>query len=274
MTKSSKLERIDARGLYYKDLNDRIYEAVALGKKKIVLENVNGQRYIGCGIKGEADIIIRGVPGNDLAAFMDGPHIVVKGNGEDAIGNTMNAGKVVVQGDAGDVIGYAMRGGKVYIRGDVGYRVGIHMKSYEAHFPVIIVGGSARDFLGEYMAGGLLIVLGVGRKEPRSTTHDPRSTKKINNYGLSTMDHRPIVGNYVGTGMHGGIIYLRGKVEEYQLGKEESIRELDEKDKATLKSYLQEYCQDLGLDFQEVWKKKFTKLIPTSSRPYGKIYAY
>ena len=29
-------------------------------------------------------------------------------------------------------------------------------------YPVIMIGGSSRDFLGEYMAGGLLVVLGLG----------------------------------------------------------------------------------------------------------------
>jgi glutamate synthase domain-containing protein 3 len=87
-------------------------------------------------------------------------------------------------------------------------------------------------------------------------------------------DYRPIVGDYVGTGMHGGIIYLRGKVEEYQLGKEVSVKKLDKQDEVILKRYLQEYCQDLRLNLKEILNKKFTKLLPTSSRPYGNIYTY
>ena len=58
-----------------------------------------------------------------------------------------------------------MRSGKIFIKGDVGYRVGIHMKAYENLYPVIIIGGTAQDFLGEYMAGGLLIVLGLNGKK-------------------------------------------------------------------------------------------------------------
>jgi len=262
-----KTAKIDALGLHYKELNDRIHEVIASGKRKIILENVSGHRYIGCGVKGEMDIFVQGVPGNDLAAFMDGPRIVVEGNGEDAIGNTMNSGKIIVCGNAGDVVGYAMRGGKIYIRGDVGYRVGIHMKSYENQFPVVIVGGSAGDFLGEYMAGGLLVVLGLNEEEGAGGKKRQGAGKKMKNY-------RPIAGSYVGTGMHGGIIYLRGKVAEYQLGKEVSVKKLDKQDEATLRIYLEEYCRDVGFDLKEVLKKKFIKLIPTSSRPYGKIYTY
>ncbi|HID18060.1 TPA: hypothetical protein EYP27_00795, partial [Candidatus Bathyarchaeota archaeon] len=127
------------------------------------LKNVNGQRCIGGGIRAKVKIIVEGVPGNDLAAFMDGPTIIVKSNAQDCVGNTMNDGKVVVHGNAGDALGYGMRGGRLFIKGDVGYRVGIHMKAYMDKNPVLIAGGFARDFLGEYMAGGFLIVLGLNR---------------------------------------------------------------------------------------------------------------
>ena len=78
-----------------------------------------------------------------------------------------------------------MRGGKILVRGNVGYRCGIHMKAYGENKPAIVIGGRAGSFLGEYQAGGTLVVL-----------------------GLHT-DGRPIVGNFCGTGMHGGEIYLR-----------------------------------------------------------------
>ncbi|RKY64807.1 MAG: hypothetical protein DRP99_01405, partial [Candidatus Latescibacterota bacterium] len=132
---------IDARGLHYKALNEMVHRAIEEGAGRIILENVAGQRYIGDGLKEEVEIVIRGTPGNDLAAFMDGP--------------------------------------RIFVRGDVGYRVGIHMKAYKDLFPVVVVGGRAKDFLGEYMAGGLLVVL-----------------------GLDCGDE--LVGDFVGTGMHGG----------------------------------------------------------------------
>lgn len=246
--------RIDARGLHYQELNQRVRRAVESGEKEIILDSVNGQRYIGAGLRVQANIIINGVPGNDLASFMDGPHIVVNGNGQDLIGNTMNSGKVVVHGDAGDVIGHSMRGGKIFIKGSVGYRVGIHMKSYQDLFPVIVAGGTARDFLGEYMAGGVLVLLGLDKE---------KGPLKEN-----------MVGNYVGTGMHGGTIYIRGQLEDYQLGKEVGRQKLAEKDWEELEVYLKEFCKEFSLDLEEILQQEFTKLIPYSHRPYGKIYAY
>src|SRR5512138_141249 len=158
--------KINASGMYYRDLNSKIRDAVASGAEAIQLDNVNGQYFIGDGINRPVTITINGVPGNDLAAFMNGAMIIVNDNAQDNIGNTMNAGKVVVHGHAGDVLGYGMRGGKLHILKDVGYRVGIHMKSFREFRPVLIAGGKAGDFFGEYMAGGVLILLGMFSDTP------------------------------------------------------------------------------------------------------------
>ena len=243
---------IDAQSVYYKHLNAATRAAFADGAKKVVLNNVNGQRYIGTGIKGaDLAIEVHGTPGQDMAMLMDGPTLEVFGNAQDGVGNTMNAGTVIIHGDAGDVLGYGMRGGKVFIKGDVGYRVGIHMKAYEDLRPIMVCGGRARDFFGEYMAGGLLILL-----------------------GMNSRLQGPLVGGYLGTGMHGGSIYIRGEVEPWQCGKEVGVFTADEDDLAEIKPVLAEYCEALGLDLDEVLSVPFTKLVPVSHRPYGKLYTY
>jgi len=192
------------------------------------------------------------VPRNDLAAFMDGPTLIIKNNAQDNIGNTMNSGKVIIHGNAGDVLGYGMRGGKLHIRGDVGYRVGIHMKGYKKQNPVIIAGGKAGDFFGEYMAGGVLILLNLDGKK----------------------DDRPMVGDYLGTGMHGGIIFIRGDVDKKLCGAEVGITDLDNEDNKFLKEYLEDYCKDFNLKTEDIMRVGFKKLIPASLRPYGNLYAY
>ncbi len=243
--------RIDAEGIDYKTLNEQIKEEVRDGEEDINLANVNGHRYIGAGLdKEETSIRINGVPGNDLAAFMDGPKIEVEDNAQDAVGNTMNSGKVVIRGHAGDVIGHSMRGGSIYVEGDAGCRAGIHMKAYKDFFPAVIIGGSVQDFLGEYMAGGLLVVLGIDR------------------------DDSEIVGDNIGTGMHGGEIYVRGSVEDHQLGEEVGIQEPGEEDLKRLRKYLDDYSRSFESDFSFDIKEDFVRLVPKSHRPYGKIYTY
>ncbi len=245
-----KQEIIDAKNLHYKILNEKIIEAVKSGADEIILNNINGQRYIAAGLKDDARIIVNGVPGNDLGAFMDGPKIIVNSNAQDVIGNTMNNGKIIVHGSCGDITGYGMRAGQIYIKGNAGYRIGIHLKSYKNLLPVIIIGGSVGDFFGEYMGGGALFVLGLNNNDVK------------------------IVGNYIGTGMHAGVIYIRGSVQKYQLGKEVGFAELNENDVALFDKYLKDYCDIFDIDYQKLTAEKFTKLIPVSHRPYGKIYAY
>ena len=250
LTKESTIG-IDAGGVYYKELNTALREALARGMQKIELRNVQGQRYIGTDLDKPVEIEIFGTPGNDLGAFMNGPKITVHGNAQDGCGNTMNEGEIVVHGRAGDTVGLSARGGKILIREDVGYRAGIHMKEYQGKKPVIVIGGTAQDFCGEYMAGGVLILLGLNQPEGES--------------------HRA---KYVGTGMHGGIIYLRGSIEGYQLGKEVGVTELEDNDRITLGKYIDEYTKHFGGDSEKILSGKFLKLYPRWLRPYGNLYAY
>lgn len=241
---------INAEGIHYRELNRMIREQ-SIVNKMISITNVQGQRYIGDGIRdSELTIKLYGTPGNDMAAFMDGPTILVNGNGQDAVGNTMNQGHIVIDGMAGDTVGYAMRGGSIYIKGDVGYRVGIHMKQYQQKIPTIVIGGCAGDFFGEYMAGGILVLLGLDIGE------------------------EPIVGDFCGTGMHGGVMYIRGDVDPEQLGREVKIVPMTDEDYERLSVLVKQFCDYFGKDYDEIMSKPINKLIPWNTRPYGKLYAY
>jgi glutamate synthase domain-containing protein 3 len=108
---------------------------------------------------------------------------------------------------------------KTYLRDDVGYRAGIHMKDHGDKKPVLVIGGNAQDFFGEYMAGGIVILLGLNLKEG---------------------EHHKA--KFIGTGMHGGIIYLRSSVDDFQLGKEVGIVELEGKDYQVLQRFVGEFA--------------------------------
>jgi glutamate synthase domain-containing protein 3 len=101
------------------------------------------------------------------------------------------------------------------------------------------------------MAGGILILLGLNLKE--SEYHKAR---------------------FIGTGMHGGVIYLRGNVEEHQLGKEVGVAQLEDNDHKVLKQLVGEFAAHFGLNAGEILKHKFIKLFPRWLRPYGRLYAY
>lgn len=242
---------IDASGVYYRDLNTILREAVSDSARRIELHNVHGQRYIGTNLDEPVELEIFGTPGNDLGAFMDGPRIIVHGNAQDGCGNTMNDGEIIIHGHAGDIVGLSARGGKIFVREDVGYRAGIHMKEYQGKKPVLVIGGTAQDFLGEYMAGGILILLGLNLSE--GEYHKAR---------------------FIGTGMHGGVIYFRGNVEDYQLGKEVGVAELEETDHQALNQFVGEFATHFGYETEAILRHKFMKLFPRWLRPYGRLYAH
>ncbi len=249
--KANPVARIDAQSVSQRDLNAMLRDAVSNGTRRIELRNVFGQRYIGTDLNKPVEIEVTGTPGNDLGAFMDGPRIIVRGNAQDGLGNTMNSGEIIVHGRAGDITGLSARGGKMFVREDVGYRAGIHMKEYEEKKPVLVIGGTAQDFFGEYMAGGVLILL-----------------------GLNLQDGERHKANYIGTGMHGGVIYLRGSVDDFQLGKEVGTADLEEKDYEILEELVGEFAAHFGYDSGKITSQQFTKLFPLYLRPYGRLYAY
>jgi len=240
--------KIDVGEIHYSRLNRFLKALNDSGVRKIELHNVYGQRYIGTNLKSDLHLEIYDTPGNDLAAFMDGPKIIVHGNGQDCCGNTMNNGQIIVYGHAGDITGYSMRGGKIFIRDDVGYRAGIHMKEYGEKKPCLVVGGTAQDFLGEYMAGGIVVILGLNS--------NPKKHKA----------------RFVGTGMHGGVIYIHGEVAS--ISKEAEITDLNEEDWKTLRKLVHEFCECFNFNADKILEQSFKKIIPVSHRPYGRLYAY
>lgn len=211
----------------------------------VELRETFAQRYLGCGMPAGKRLEIHGVPGNDMACYMDGGEIEVFGNAQDQVANTMNDGDIVIHGRVGDAAGYGMRGGRILVRDGCGWRVGIHMKEYGQKAPAIVIGGDAGSFLGEYMAGGVIILLGKA-------------------------------GPYLATGMHGGVIYLKHVLDERDIPAglvQEPVDELDCKVLANLLGeYNDKFSDELGYKV-DTTGEGFYRLRPASSRPYASMYA-
>lgn len=240
---------IDVKGMHYSPLNRMIREAVASGVKEIVLNNVLGQRFIGNGVRGDAKIIINGVPGGDLGMFMSGPECEIFGNAEHAPGNTMDQGSLIIHGSAGDAVAHSMRGGKVFVKGNIGYRGGIHMKEYEGKRPILAIGGTSHAFLGEYMAGGLILVLGIG--------HEPG----VQDRGI-------------GSGIHGGEIVIRGDVDDKLLGVGAKKVEFTEDDLTRLSPVIEDFCERFDIDSSQFLDTNYSRIIPASARPFAGKYTW
>ena len=235
--------KIDASGMHFSALCKAVRESAG---NDIEIRNCVGQRYLAAGLS-DKTVVVHGTPGNALGAYLNGARLEIFGNVQEATGDTMNAGTIAVHGSAGDATGYAMRGGKIFIEGDAGYRCGIHMKAYKESKPAIVIGGRAGSFLGEYQAGGIIIVLG------------------------ENCANKPIVGYFCGTGMHGGEMYLRCGQLPVRLPaqvKAERLRGL----RGEARALAAQWCETFGKDADKFLDADYFRLTPDSANPYKQMY--
>ena len=235
---------VDAKALEFDALN----QALRGSAEDCEILHCSGQRFIAAGLERQKLQIRDGVPGNALGAYLNGATIEVFGNAQDAVGDTMNSGEIVVHGGIGDAAGYAMRGGKIFVRGNAGYRAGIHMKEYQEKVPVMVIGGRAGCFLGEYQAGGYIIVLGLDRGE------------------------RDIVGDLPCTGMHGGKIFLRSDCAGIHFPKQVHTHPATAEELAEIRGFLEEFCQKFDYKLDDILQQPFTVVVPDSKNPYQQMY--
>ena len=218
------MDFIEASGLSFSQLNETIRHA---GKECRICA-CQGQRFIAAGMSSKR-LEIDGIPGNALGAYLGGGSITVNGNAQDAVGDTMSAGRIVIHGSTGD-------------------RGGIHMKEYREKSPLLVVGETAGSFLGEYQAGGLILVL-----------------------GLHT-DGRPIVHFFPCTGMHGGKMVFRGDVSSIRFPDQVTLHNATAEDMAEIAPYVREYCRLFDRDAEAMLRDNYTVITPDSKNPYQQMY--
>ncbi len=237
------MKRINASTLDFKALNEKLRQS----KADCVIEHCCGQRFLAAGMS-QIKLTIEGVPGNALGAYLNGAEITVNGNAQDAVGDTMNAGRIVICGSVGDAAGYAMRGGAIFVKGNAGYRAGIHMKAYRDKVPTMVIGGRTGSFLGEYQAGGIIVVL-----------------------GLHT-DGKPIVGNFPCTGLHGGKVFLRGSLSGVRFPPQVTVSPAAPEDLAEIEPLIKTFCTLFALDAEEILNAPFTVVTPNHENPFRQMY--
>ena len=237
------MKTIDATGLDYKELNALLRDTTGT----CTIRNCCGQRYLADGMA-NIDLTVDGVPGNALGAYLNGARITVNGNAQDAVGDTMNDGQIVIHGSVGDTVGYAMRGGAIFVKGNAGYRAGIHMKAYQDKIPALIIGGRAGSFLGEYQAGGVIIVLDLLDQDGN------------------------IVGYFPCTGMHGGRMFLRSDCRGITFPEQVTVKPAAPEDLQEIRQYVAEFCDLFGYDTEKVLDAPFTVVTPDTHNPYRQMY--
>ena len=180
-------ERLESRVL-----EEQIQEAVAQGHRSIEV-HAFGQHGIGGRLwragNEPVHVKITGHPGQRVGSMgFPNTFIEVLGPTSDDVG-WLNAGaEIVIHGNAGNGCANAMAQGKIFIAGNIGAR-GMTMTKHNPRFspPELWVLGSAGDYFGEFMAGGIAVICGYEAQNPDNV-----------------LGYRPFVG------MVGGKVFFRG----------------------------------------------------------------
>ncbi|MDL1963420.1 MAG: FAD-dependent oxidoreductase [Deltaproteobacteria bacterium] len=152
-------------------LEEQIQKTVADGYRYLEIKAF-GQHGIGGRLWKVGDdkvhIRIEGHPGQRVGSLgFPNTFIEIMGPASDDVG-WLNAGaQIVVHGNASNGIANGMAQGKIYIAGNIGSR-GMTMTKHNPRFdpPELWVLGSAGDYFGEFMAGGIAVICGFEAQLP------------------------------------------------------------------------------------------------------------
>lgn len=122
------------------------------------------------------------------------------------------------------------------------------MKLYPGNIAALH-GGTAGSFLGEYQAGGAIVVLGLGAPEGQ-----------------------PVVGGFCGRGMYGGHIYLRGNIPSQDLNEKILCRRAQKADKEAIRPLLEQFCTAFDEDLDSLLNSPFWVLEPNPENQYKALY--
>ena len=125
------------------------------------------------------------------------------------------------------------------------------MKAYEDERSVLVVGGRTGSFLGEYLAGGgLIIALRLG------------------------CEGGDITGYFCGNGMYAGTIYLRTGKAPVNLSDKLILRHVDEEEKvAVLRPVVEDFASTFSLDAKLCLSSDFIAIEADKSKTYSQLYA-
>ncbi len=202
------------------------------GWRSIIVFDVRGQRFLGCGFGPHSDgctLDVLGSSGDYLASGLDGVEMHVHNDGQDQVGQILKSGKLVIHGDVGQTLLYGAKGGEIYILGNAAGRPLINAVGR----PRVVINGTALDYLAEsFMAGDPLD--GGGFVILNGLSYDP--------HGRIIELETPYPGGNLFSLASGGAIYARDphrRLDEDQLNGGH-FTDLSEADWETIRPYLEE----------------------------------
>jgi len=187
----------DGKRIPSRVLEEMIHRHIRNGRRNIEIQGF-GQHGIGGRLwdAGNDNVHIRitGQSGQRTGSLGTSNTLIeVMGPASDDIG-WLNAGsEIIVHGNASNGAMNGAAQGKVYIGGSIGAR-GMTMTKRNPRFdpPELWVLGTAGDYFGEFMAGGIAVICGYNASENEQV-----------------LGYRPLVG------MVGGQVFVRGRIDDF-----------------------------------------------------------
>ena len=231
-----------------RELEDIIHQHVKRGNKKLELQAF-GQHGIGGRLWDSApdktEIRIIGHSGQRAGSLgTPNTRIEIMGPASDDIG-WLNAGaEIIVHGSASNGAMNGAAQGKVFVGGSIGAR-GMTMTKRNPRFepPELWVLGSAGDYFGEFMAGGIAVLCGINAPDPEHL-----------------LGYNPLVG------MVGGRVFVRGQANSFSSTDAKEV-DLDDLEWEWLTRGLKNFLKKIKKSnlFNEVAVRKEWRLIEAKS---------
>ena len=191
------------------------------------------------------------------ARFALGQRYIAAGAGEgfysvdqvpgNALGAYLDGATVEVFCNAQDATGDTMNGGEIIVHGSSGDATGYAMRGGSIYIERD-AGYRCGIHMKEYQAGGTIVVLGIGWED------------------------RCPVGNFCGTGMHGGRIYLRTTHLPPDLPAQVVVSQATEEDISHLRPLVEEYCRRFQVEKEPLLASHYYVLRPNTKNPYKQLY--
>ena len=198
----------------------------------------------------DPDIVIENCLGQRyIGSGTSGRNLTILGTPGNALAAYMDGSRIIVKGNAQDATGDTMNDGAIFIHGSSGDATGYAMRGGR-----IYVEGSTGYRAGIHMKAYqekkpvLIVVLGLDRGD------------------------KPIVGNFCGTGMHGGKMFLRTDALPPDLPKQVKAAKAAPEDLEEIVPYLQEFCGEFHKPMEEILTRTFLVLTPDTANPYKQLY--
>jgi len=291
-------------------LNELMKALRAKGVESFDLLNVCGQNLIGTGVPGPARISVYGLMGNHSAAFVDKIELNTyptyfpngvwcPGDAQVAIGNTSNPTEMNIGGSVDDLFASYCPSGVFRVAGQGGNRCGLRAGAGIPHvwreidysqFAVFTAMDIREDLLYKYQRRKARInKVGFARflEEYRKKVEDRQPPvivfgRRVRDYFmeyaqgtigviLNVYDVMSPAGYYICSGMTAGKAYIRGIIDDEQLGVKVAKSPINDEDREFLSAQIKGFYRTFDKRLMQSYQQRLDRMMESFDKDAGQL---